>query len=184
MTFALRRSLPADREAILALMSAARGDALSDAERSEQGFVQGLMDDAILRRLESGPGIFVAAEAESGRLAGFAMTCQPHTVAHNPPAARAVELAAGRRPDARRFVYGPTAVDLLFRGQGLLTMLLRHLCQELGNSYDEGVAFVDHANGKSLAIHTHYGMTALPPFVLGGHTYTPFIFATDLFARP
>jgi MFS family permease len=183
-TFTVRRSVPSDREAILGLMSAARGDARSDAERSEQGFVQGLMDEPILKRLETGPGIFVAEEAESGRLAGFAMTCQPHAVAHNPPAARAVEAAAERRPDARRFVYGPTAVDPVFRGQGVLTMLLLHLCQELGHSYEEGVAFVDHANGKSLAIHTHYGMTALPPFVLGGHTYTPFVFAPDLFARP
>lgn len=140
------------------------------------------MDEEILKRFEAGPGIFTAA-TESGRLAGFAMTCEPGLVGHNPPAARAVAAAAERRPDVARFVYGPTAIDPAFRGHGLLTMLLRNLCQELGGSYEEGVAFVDHANGKSLAIHTHYGMTALPTYSIGGHLYTPFVFAPELFAR-
>lgn len=40
MPIAVRRSGPADRDAILALMQVARGDELSEAERAQRGFVQ------------------------------------------------------------------------------------------------------------------------------------------------
>ncbi|NKS78063.1 hypothetical protein GS539_19865 [Rhodococcus hoagii] len=45
MTITVRRSGPQDREAILALMAASRGDGLSAEERAERGFVQGRMDE-------------------------------------------------------------------------------------------------------------------------------------------
>ncbi|NKS67293.1 hypothetical protein GS461_18210 [Rhodococcus hoagii] len=55
MTITVRRSGPQDREAILALMAASRGDGLSAEERAERGFVQGRMDEDVLTRFQQAP---------------------------------------------------------------------------------------------------------------------------------
>ncbi|QHK18537.1 GNAT family N-acetyltransferase [Pseudarthrobacter psychrotolerans] len=137
------------------------------------------MDEAILERLEGGSGIFVAEV--DGKLAGFAMTSDPGQATHNGPAVRALELAAEDEPTLRRFLYGPAAVSPAFQGQGILSGLLVDLSLRLQEQFDQGVAFVDHANERSLAVHRHFGMSALSSFELNGSLYTAFIFHPELF---
>jgi GNAT superfamily N-acetyltransferase len=178
----IRRSQPRDRTAILNLMAEARGDGLTEDEKSRQGFVQGAMNEDILKRLEDGPGIFIA---EIGReLAGFAMTAQKHQVAHNRPAIRALGEAEAADPHLGRFLYGPIAVARDYQGQGLLSGLLEALCTHLITAFDQGVAFVEMANKKSLSVHRHYGMAELPVFEIDGRQYIPFVFSPRLFLRP
>ena len=55
MAIGVRRSGPADRAGILAMMVAARGDGWTAEERAERGFVQGRMDDGVLARFEVDP---------------------------------------------------------------------------------------------------------------------------------
>ncbi|MFM1724357.1 MULTISPECIES: N-acetyltransferase family protein [Rhodococcus] len=177
MTITVRRSGPRDREAILALMKASRGDGLSAAERAERGFVQGNMDEDVLTRFEEGTGVFVAEEG--GALAGFAMTSEPGAMSSGPPrlAVDAVGEGAGRL-----FLYGPAAVDPRYQGRGVLTMLLTALSRELRDRFALGVAFVEAANAKSLAVHRHYGMTEAATFVFDSRDYCVFTFAPDEFA--
>lgn len=178
----MRRSGPQDREAILALMAASRGDGLSVQERAERGFVQGRMDADVLTRFQEGTGVFIAEE--TGRLAGFAMTSEPGAVASGPPRL-ALDALSGAQAPGRLFLYGPAAVDPGFQGRGVLTMLLTALSRELRDRFDLGVAFVEAANAKSLAVHRHYGMTAAATFVFDGRDYFVFTFdPAEFAARP
>jgi GNAT superfamily N-acetyltransferase len=154
-------------------MEQARGQGLSDEQRAKRGFVQGVMDDATLIRVESGTGVFVAVE--DGRLAGFAMTARPGMVQSGPPllAVQAAQAAAG---NCRLFMYGPAAVDPHFQGRGVLTSLLKTLCAVLRDDFDLGIAFVEDANQKSLAVHRHYGMTEVPGFTFEKRKYHVFTF--------
>lgn len=181
MVAKIRRSQPRDRKAILNLMAEARGDGLTADEKSRQGFVQGDMNEDILKRLEDGPGIFIAEK--DGELAGFVMTAEKHQVAHNRPAIRALAEAEGEAPHLGRFLYGPTVVAKDYQGQGLLSGLLEALCTHLITAFDQGVAFVEMTNKKSLSVHRHYGMTELPVFEIDGRQYIPFVFSPRLFRR-
>jgi len=177
MTVTVRRSGPADRPAILALMDAARVEGLSAAERAERGFVQGRMDADVLARFEEGPGVFVAEQG--GDLAGFAMTSVPGTVTSGPPRSAVDALGDGH---GRVFLYGPAAVDPRYQGRGVLTTLLVALSRALRDRYDLGVAFVEEANAKSLAVHRHYGMAEAATFVFDGRDYVVFTFSPAEFA--
>jgi L-amino acid N-acyltransferase YncA len=180
VTVRTRVSGPADRTAILALLAAARGDELSEAERAERGFVQGRMDAALLARFQEGTGVFVAEE--DGVLAGFAMTSEPGTVTAGPPG-RTADLARQHLgASVSLFLYGPAAVDGRFQGRGILSRLLGELSRALGDRFDRGVAFVETANAKSLAVHRHYGMTELARFVYDGRDYVVLAFAPADFA--
>jgi GNAT superfamily N-acetyltransferase len=181
MTIGVRRSEQNDRAAILRLMAAARGDGLSPQERAERGFVQGTMDEAVLARFEAGTGVFLAEE--DGRLAGFAMTSDTVAVPDGPPR-RAVEAARAVVGDRRIFLYGPAAVDPDFQGRGVLSLLLRYLSEQLGDRFDLGVAFVEDANRKSLAVHRHYGMSEVPGFSIGERAYHVFTFEPAQFTSP
>lgn len=177
MTITVRRSGPQDREAILALMAASRGDGLSAEERAERGFVQGRMDADVLARFEAGTGVFLAEE--DGGLAGFAMTSEPGAVTSGPPRLAVDALGEGH---GRLFLYGPAAVDPRFQGRGVLTLLLTSLSRELRDRFDFGVAFVEAANAKSLAVHRHYGMTEAATFVFDDRDYFVFTFSPAEFA--
>ncbi|CAM2918573.1 GNAT family N-acetyltransferase [Prescottella defluvii] len=177
MTLTVRRSGPQDREAILALMNASRGDGLSAAERAERGFVQGSMGEDDLARFQEGTGVFVAEE--DGTLAGFAMTSEPGAATSGPPRLAVDAVGEG---SGRLFLYGPAAVDPRFQGRGVLTKLLAALSRELRDRFDLGVAFVEAANAKSLAVHRHYGMTEAATFVFAGRDYFVFTFAPAVFA--
>ena len=182
MTIAIRTSGPADRPQVLALMDAARGADLSAQQRAEHGFVQGEMDESVLARFESDTGVFLAEQ--DGQLAGFAMTSRPGTVTSGPaPLAVQAVRDSGVDADARLLLYGPAAVAAPFRGHGVLTLLLRTLCHQLGEQFDLFVAFVELANAKSLAVHQHYGMTERARFDFNGRQYASFTFSADLFTR-
>jgi RimJ/RimL family protein N-acetyltransferase len=182
MTISVRRSGPADRPAILALMDAARGDGLSASEKAERGFVQGTLDERLLARFQENLGVFVAEDGDA--LAGFAMTTEPGTVTGGPPK-RTADTARERLPASTRFfLYGPTAVDPRFHGRGVLTLLLSALSRELADRFDRGVAFVEAANEKSLAVHRHYGMSEIGRFDHNDRDYRVFAFdPADFTAR-
>lgn len=177
MTFQFSCSGAADRGAILALLAEARGDDLNDAERARQGFVQGQMDASILARFQAGSGVFVAREGPT--LAGVAMTSLPGMVEHGPPG-RTAAVMARTYPDVprdRMFLYGPLAIDRRYQGRGLLTQMLIHVCDALGERFDRGGAFVETANQKSLAIHHHYPMAESAQFTINERDYAVFTFA-------
>lgn len=182
MTITVRRSGPDDRPAILALLQAARGEGLSPAERAERGFVQGAMDDQVLTRFQEGTGVFVAEE--DGALAGFAMTSLPGAVSSGPPKLAVDAVTDGAQAPGRPFLYGPAAVDPRFQGRGVLTAMLTALCRELRSEFDRGVAFVEAANEKSLAVHRHYGMTEAARFHHADRQYLVFTFDPTAFAEP
>lgn len=180
MTFRIRLSGPADRAAILELLASARGDGLSEAEKAEQGFVQGNMDEALLARFQAGTGVFVAEE--DSEPAGVAVTSEPGAVNGGPPKRAAdVALDALGAP-TRLFLYGPAAVDRRFQGRGVLTMLLVELSRRLSGRFEQGIAFVETANIKSLAVHRHYGMSELGRFEHRQREYVVFNFAPTAFA--
>lgn len=176
----VRLSEPSDRPAILELLSGARGDDLTSAERAERGFVQGSMDDEMLTRFQAGTGVFVAEEAS--RLVGVAVTFEPGAVAKGPPkqAADAARTALGQH--SRFFLYGPAAVAPGFQQRGVLSAMLTTLSTELADRFDVGVAFVETENAKSLAVHRHYGMTELTSFEYNNRDYRVFSFSPGEFA--
>ncbi len=161
-------------------MRAARGEGLSPAERAERGFVQGTMDDQVLARFQEDTGVFVAEEDDV--LAGFAMTSLPGVVSSGPPKLAVDAVTGGARAPRRPFLYGPAAVDPRFQGRGALTAMLTALCRELRGRFDLGVAFVELANEKSLAVHRHYGMTEAASFHHAEREYVVFTFDPAAFA--
>lgn len=180
MTITVRRSGPADRAAILSLMDAARGEELSAAQRAERGFVQGTVDEQLLARFQGDLGVFVAEDGDV--LAGFAMTTDPDVVTGGPPARTVATARENLAVSTRFFLYGPAAVDRRFQGRGVLTMLLAGLSRELADRFDRGVAFVEAANEKSLAVHRHYGMSEIGRFDHRDRDYRVFAFAPAEFA--
>lgn len=177
MSVILSRAGVDDHSAILSLMDQARGEHLSEAQRAQQGFVQGQMDEASLVRIQAGPGIFVAREGSV--LAGFAMTSSA-SVEGSGLAVETAKTAAQAVPELpldKIFLYGPVVVDRRYQGQGLLTRLLLHVCIELQAEFSLGALFVDRANQKSLAIHQHYPMDQRASFEFKQRTYTVFTFS-------
>ena len=162
-------------------MDAARGVGLAEKERAEQGFVQGVMDESALAALQDGTGIFVAES--DGVLAGFAITCAPDGTG-NAAALAALEAVRDELADPapELFLYGPTVVSPDFRGRGVLTALLTALSTDLAPRFDVGVAMVDGANAKSLAVHEHYGMRRTKQYEVNGRTYFAFSFEPKAFA--
>ncbi|WP_181762994.1 GNAT family N-acetyltransferase [Rhodococcus spelaei] len=162
-------------------MQASRGDDLSPEERAERGFVQGVMDESTLTRLQEGSGVFVAEE--DGELAGFAMSSLPGMFASG-PAKETVDAVAALAPAGTRFfLYGPVAVDPRFQGRGVMTALLTALSRDLAPDYDLGSAFVEVANAKSIAVHRHYGMDEAARFSIGEREYVVFTFDPTEFAE-
>ena len=177
MSVILSRADVSDHSAILRLMDEARGEHLSQAQRAQQGFVQGQMDEASLAGLQAGLGIFVARDGVT--LAGFAMTSTA-SVAGSGLAVATAQAAAQAAPDLpleQIFLYGPVVVAQEYQGQGLLTRLLLHVCAEHQARFTLGALFVDHANQKSLAVHQHYPMDQQTSFEFNKRSYTVFTFS-------
>jgi len=181
MSITIDRSNENDRPAILWLMNEARGDDLSEDERAKQGFVQGQMDESLLSRFQFGSGVFVARDGTT--LAGFCMTSTSAlALAAGGPSAEMVKAIAKKMPEMpldQIFLNGPVAVDRRYKGKGLLTRLLVHVCNELRTQFKLGVLFVEYANSKSLAIHRHYPMDESTTFTFNGRSYAVFTFAPD-----
>ena len=179
MPTALSRATAQDRPAILALIAQARGDDLSSAQRTCQGFVQGHLDDDVISRFQAESGVFVAYQGQ--KLAGVAMTSWATGAVDGLPAlcVTAVHEAMPQLPTAQLFLYGPVAVDRHCQGQGILTQLLLQVCTELQSSFYLGIAFVELSNQKSLDIHRHYPMTETAHITFNERHYAVFTFAPE-----
>jgi len=173
------RSNENDRPAILELMDEARGQDLNDDERAQAGFVQGQMDESLLVRFQSGPGVFVAREGSA--LAGFCMTSIPGMAGGGPPAetTRAVVQALPELSLDHLFLYGPVAVSRRYQGQGVLTPLLIRVCNELRSRFELGALFVELGNQKSLSVHRHYPMKESTMFMFKDRSCVVFTFAPN-----
>lgn len=168
--------MDSDHAEIRRLMDLARGVDLPEKERAEQGFVQGVMDESVLAALQDGTGIFVATD-EDENLAGFAITCAPEATANVAAlAALATVQSELADPHLSLFLYSPTVVSPNYRGQGVLSKLLVTLSRELAPHFNIGVAMVDGANSKSLAVHEHYGMRRTKEYRIDGRPYYAFSF--------
>lgn len=139
------------------------------------------MNERILAQLQEGTGVFIAEE--QGILAGFAMTSPAGTFSAGPPKLAVDAVASDEQTTARLFLYGPAAVDVRFQGRGVLTALIATLSLDLAQRFDRGVAFVEAANKKSLAVHRHYGMTEAARFRYAERDYLVFTFDPAAFAR-
>ena len=179
MPITIDRSNERDRPAILRLMDEARGEDMNDDERAQAGFVQGQMDESLLARFQSGPGVFVAREGAA--VAGFCMTSIPGMAGGGPPAEmiKAVVQAMPELSLDQLFLYGPVAVSRRYQGQGVLTQLLIRVCTELRAQFELGALFVERANQKSLSVHRHYPMKESTMFMFKDRSYVVFTFAPN-----
>ncbi|MGW4487313.1 N-acetyltransferase family protein [Amycolatopsis sp. NPDC004368] len=177
MTISVRRSGPADRPAVLALLNGARGLDLSPAERAAQGFVQGSFTEERLGAFDTTTGIYLA-EAD-GDAAGVALT-SPSGSGFGGPPGRTVEVARAAGLTDGVFLYGPVTVAPSHRGQGVVRLLLAAVAEHLAD-HTAGVLFVERANEKSLAVHTHLGMTHIGDFTHAEREYAVFSFSPKQF---
>lgn len=164
---------------ILSILNESKGDNLTAQQREDEGFTQGSMDAAMLETFQSGSGVFVSRDEREGQavMSGVAMTIRGSLAKHGAAqAAYNAVLESGQASADQIFLYGPVSVRKAFRGQGLLTKLLLHICQTLKDQFTLGVAFVDKENHKSLLIHRHYPMTEAGEFELNGRGYVIFSF--------
>ena len=175
----IEKSVAADIPEILGILNASKGENLTAKQREEEGFTQGLMDEAMLEKFQAGSGVFVSREAgERGQcIAGVAMT-SPGGLAKHGVALKAFQtvLESGKTTAEKIFLHGPVSVKREFRGQGILTQLLLQICRELRAEFCLGAAFVDKENHKSLQIHRHYPMEEAGEFELNGRQYVIFTF--------
>ncbi|MFE2377296.1 GNAT family N-acetyltransferase [Streptomyces sp. NPDC059398] len=192
-----RYATEADVPSMAALFAANHRDALSERQRSEQGFVQGSFGaDALLAMVRSG-SLFVAdpaatagaadsssGESESrssapGRVAGLLALSAPESVSAPPPPVRALldaqdSLRWQGQPlsESRWLLYGPVVVDTAFRGQGVAKGLFTMAVESAWGRADAVVAFIEADNRPSWRVHVDgFGMRPLGEYVAGGRTY-------------
>ncbi|CAM3869832.1 hypothetical protein RABR111495_16350 [Rahnella bruchi] len=174
----ITRSDSSDIQQILSILNASKGDNLTAEQRETEGFTQGTLAAEKLAAIQSESGIFVSRDAGNSLISGLAMT-SPGGVAKNGPALAAYQKVreSGVAKAEKIFLYGPVSVRKGYRGKGILTQLLLHICRTLQADFALGVAFVDKENHKSLLIHRHYPMTESGEFTLNGRDYVIFTFA-------
>jgi L-amino acid N-acyltransferase YncA len=173
------KSNAADIPEILSILNASKGDNLTAQQREQEGFTQGTMDAAMLNKFQTGSGVFVSREQRAGQdvICGVAMTAPGSLTKHGTAqAAYQTVLESGFAKAEQIFLYGPVSVRKEFRGKGILTQLLLHICRTLQKDFTLGVAFVDKENHKSLLIHRHYPMDEAGEFELNGRGYVIFTF--------
>lgn len=171
-----------DVQQILQMLSESKGENLTAQQRAEEGFTQGNMDETMLKRFQAGSGVFVSKEQVNTQtvITGMAVTTPGERVKAGPAlAAYKAALSVTQVSADHIFLYGPVTVRRAFRGKGILTQLLIHICQMLKDQFSLGVAFVDKENHKSLSIHRHYPMTELGAFELKGRSYAIFTFEPE-----
>jgi len=175
----ITRSNATDVQDILQILGESKGENLNAKQRAEQGFTQGSMDETLLKTFLAGTGVFVCKENIEGKTitAGVAMTTLGKRAKHGvAQAAYNAVVNSGQTTPEQIFLYGPVSVRQAFRGKGILTQLLIHICQTLQDEFTLGVAFVDEENQKSLTIHRHYPMTEFGSITLNGRRYFIFTF--------
>ncbi|WP_328317666.1 GNAT family N-acetyltransferase [Streptomyces sp. NBC_00388] len=190
-----RYATEADVPAMAALFAANHRDALTERQRSEQGFVQGSFDAAALRAMATGGSLLVADAAEDagaadasggggshagpGRVAGLLALSAPGSLSAPPPPVRALLDAQdslrwqGRPLSASRWLlYGPVVVDAAFRGRGVAKGLFTMAVEAAWGRADVVVAFIEADNRASWRVHVDgFGMRPLGEYVAGGRTY-------------
>ncbi|MGP9436956.1 hypothetical protein ACT3RR_16135 [Ewingella sp. AOP8-B2-18] len=169
----------ADVQEILHILSESKGENLSSEQRANEGFTQGNMDESLLKTFQDGVGVFVCKEQVDGQpvIAGVAMTSLGKLAKHGvAQATYNAVVSNGKVPADQIFLYGPVSVRREFRGKGILTQLLVHICETLQHRFALGVAFVDKENQKSLAIHRHYPMTEFDTISMNRREYVIFTF--------
>ena len=167
----------ADAAAMAGLFAANHRDALSERDRTEQGFVQGALDLDSLRGLARAGNILVADA--SGELAGFLVLSPATDVPSTPPPvlalleAQGLLLWQGRPLNAVPWIlYGPILVDRGFRGHGVARGLYNLAKREAAARAELLVAFIESSNPTSLRVHVEgLGMTPLGDFTADGRTY-------------
>jgi GNAT superfamily N-acetyltransferase len=176
----ISKSDSSDAREILQMLGESKGENLTPQQRAEEGFTQGSMDEAMLKNFQAGSGVFVskAQASDNTVITGVAMTVPGRLAKHGTAqAAYNIVLESGQVTADQIFLYGPVTVRQAFRGKGILTQLLIHICQALKDQYSLGIAFVDKENHKSLLIHRHYPMKEPGSFELNGRSYAIFTFA-------
>lgn len=175
----ITQSGSAEVQEILQILSESKGDNLTAEQRAEQGFTQGSMDETMLKAFQAGTGVFVCKEEVEGKevIAGVAMTTLGKLAKHGvAQACYNAVVDSGEATPEQIFLYGPVSIRQAFRGKGILTQLLIHICQTLQDEFTLGVAFVDEENQKSLAVHRHYPMTEFGNITINDRQYTLFTF--------
>lgn len=178
----ISKSDSSDVQEILQILGESKGENLTAQQRAQEGFTQGTMDETMLKNFQAGTGVFVSKERVDGHpiITGMAMTTLGKLAKHGTAlVAYNAVLASGQAGEDEIFLYGPVTVRQAFRGQGILTQLLIHICQALKAQFRLGVAFVDKENHNSLLIHRHYPMAELDGFELNGHRYAVFTFEPE-----
>lgn len=140
--------------------------ALSEEERTSQGFLQGNPARESLSRWLGEPDSLIAVRGNE-RL-GFTMLSEPHYAKGAP--GEAVRVA--RENNLGRFVmYGPVAVAREARGQGIMRMLWEAARERAGRDFDEAIGFVEKDNQVSSKVHQALGFTVLGEFTLDNREY-------------
>lgn len=172
-----------DIDDILTLLGEAKGDNLSSEEKAREGFIQGNINRDMILHFQSDPGIFIAKSSD--QTAGVAIVSRGEPCKQG-PAAELYRTVLNNTPGLtgnELFLYGPVTVKKEYRGQGILTLLLKQVCLELQDDFKLGAAFVDQTNEKSLQIHRHYPMDESGYFYFNEKKYSVFTFAPSSVLR-
>ncbi|WP_329191835.1 MULTISPECIES: GNAT family N-acetyltransferase [unclassified Streptomyces] len=173
-----RYATEADAVALARLFAANHHDALTEQQRTAQGFVQGTFDAATLRDMAAAGELLVADDGEGG-IAGLLALSVAADMA-DPPAAvtgllRAQSALAWRgRPldEVPWLLYGPVVVDAAFRGQGVARGLFEKAVETSAGRAEALVAFIEAGNTPSWRVHVEaFGMTPLGDYIAAGRTY-------------
>ncbi|WP_327254275.1 GNAT family N-acetyltransferase [Streptomyces sp. NBC_01244] len=172
-----RAALAADAPAVAGLFAANHHDALSEEERSRQGFVQGALDEDALRAMAEAGGLLVADDG--GEIAGMLGLVRAESVPGPPPPVLALLRAQdsllwhGRPLGAVRWLlYGPVVVAAAYRGRGIARGLFTTALKAATGRAEVMVAFIELTNRASWTVHVDgLGMTPLGEFDLDGRAY-------------
>lgn len=173
-----RHAVQADVPAMAGLFAANHHDALTEQQRTEQGFVQGAFGPEALSAMADEGSLLVADD--DGRIAGLLALSDPEGMPAPPPPVRALlgvqdSLSWQGRPlsAARWLLYGPVVVDTAHRGRGVARGLFTMAVESAFGRADAVVAFIEAANRPSWRVHVDgFGMSPLGEFVAGGRTYS------------
>lgn len=160
-----------------ALFAANHHDALSEEERSRQGFVQGALDEDALRAMAGAGGLLVADDG--GEIAGLLGLVRAESVPGPPPPVRALLAAQDGllwrgRPlgSVRWLLYGPVVVAAALRGRGVARGLFNAALEAASGRADLMVAFIEMTNRASWTVHVDgLGMTPFGEFAVDGRAY-------------
>lgn len=172
-----RTGVAADAPDMAGLFAANHHDALSEEERSRQGFVQGALDEDALRAMAEGGGLLVADDG--GEIAGLLGVVRAESVPGPPPPVRALlgaqdELLWCGRPlgAVRWLLYGPVVVAAAYRGRGIARGLFNAALEAASGRAEVMVAFIEMSNRASWTVHVDgLGMIPLGEFLVDGRVY-------------